>query len=215
MSHNNLSNIPRIIEYLERRGYLDVQQANEVRNAIRHNEFEGLFAGDIAVKKGFIDRETLDQQLCERALSKVNAALDDFRYLRKNGTLTLEEWQVPAFGNQKVNETRADMSRKGAAAIAANIARLIVILAADYPETAKNEVLFKALLNARDMVRALTYGISSFAPLDKKHDIWVKQLEEGLRLVAAKANIEEAVLEKYINNRFNELQQGIKQELAS
>lgn len=214
MARNNLARVPKIIEYLERKGVLTVAQAHEVREAIRHNSYPGKFAGDIVVAKGFLKQDALDQHLCERAYLKVSAALDDLRFMRTNNGLQLEEWQKPHFGNNDdINDIRKHITRHGAAAIVANTSRLIVLLAADNPELSDDSEVFEGLLAARDLVQAMTYGDSAFSPLSKFAGKWLQSLKKALVKTAGKAKVDSSKMEKYIQYRFAEIEHGIAQTL--
>lgn len=206
---SSLSSIPPIIEYLQHRAVLDSVQASIVRDALDKNEYPGKFAGQIAISKGFISRELVLSHMADRALLRATAAVEDMRHLRDVGDLQLEPWQRAHFGNSIVNERRSDITKYDGAAVASNMAALLVYLSAQQPRLAKDESVFEAVLSAKAMAEALVFGHSSFTPIRTHWQQWLELIEATIRHTAIAANVDEKTVEEYITNRGAELRDAI------
>jgi hypothetical protein len=199
-----LSSVPYFGEFLVKKRKISEEENN---NLVKEARAKGIFIGKLAIEKNYINNDELNEILNEQAILKSEAAVQDINSLNDNIKLDVGS-KIPHWGNNGVNEKIINPNRTDGASAAANVAEIILLLA--------NQKLDNNTLNLIEGVQAahnLTVGIisgSAKIPSFKEDNAkWMEAANNTLRGIAKVNNIDESIVNQYIENRFYEIRKGV------
>lgn len=212
-----LSQVPQILDLLAQEGKVTPEQQQAVLTKIKQGE-KG-FAGEIALREGFITRPALDEALASQAIAKTKMALLDMQRIGQEGTLTHPAWLKPNWGNNGVNPAATPPTMVDGVSSAANIAQNLVMAANASPQALPE--LVPGIVAASNLARGIVQGDSATVPLQKLHGEWRQAMEQALRISVAKGYSQPADaqgkpvdIEQFIAARGKEIDAGVTQSLS-
>lgn len=212
-----LSQVPQILDLLVEEGKVTAEQQQAVLTRIAQGE-RG-FAGEIALREGFIARPVLDEALVSQAVAKTRMALLDMQRIGQEGTLPHPVWLKPNWGNNGVNPASTPPTMVDAVSSAANIAQNLVMAANASPQALPE--LVPGIIAASNLARGIAQGDSPTVPLQKLHAEWRQAMEQVLRRSVAKGYSLPADtqgkpvdIEQFIAERGKEIDAGVTQSLS-
>lgn len=212
-----LSQVPQILDVLAQEGHLSAEQQQVVLTKITQGE-KG-FAGEIALREGFVTRPVLDGALASQAVAKTERALLDMQRIGQEGTLPHPAWLKANWGNNGANPAPAQPSAVDGAAAAANIAQNLVMAANANPQALPE--LVPGIVAAANLARGIAQGDSAAVPLQKLHPGWKQAVEQALRTAVVKGYSQPADaqgkpvdIEQFIAERGKEIDAGVVQSLS-
>ncbi len=114
------------------------------------------------------------------------------------------QWMKPNWGNGGVpNAVAGNLNRPCAAAAAANMGKLIVLLANARPDLADS------MQEGVKATRELTFAaLGEGSPTKAQLKDWSDKAADSLATIGVAAGVNQEVIAKYINNRFTEVVKG-------
>lgn len=212
-----LSQVPQILDVLLQEGKLTAEQQQAVLAKVAQGE-KG-FAGEIAIREGFITRPVLDEALKTQSLAKTQMALLDMQRIGQEGTLPHPAWLKTHWGNEGVNPASAQPTVVDAISSAANSAQNLVMAVNANPQALPE--LMPGIVAAANLARGIAQGDSPAVPLQKLHSEWKQAMEQALRSSVAKGYSQPADaqgkpvdIEQFIAERGKEIDAGVMQSLS-
>ncbi len=201
--------VPRILEYLEAKEMITTDQTQDIISKSRLPDYVSSFFGDIAVKEGYITKETLNialEDLCKKVsiASKKDIA---FVFLHNKSMALPEYMKEPYFGNNgKINVKLKEVGDVDGAMSAANIAKLIVVMVLQDPKIINQDIVDGANGAADLAMSILDKDISAL----KNHSSeWIKKSKYAFQNLSSILGYDKALIDKYIENRYFEIEQVV------
>lgn len=216
-----LAEIPQILGLLQEKEIITEDQKNGVLAGLDKAKEQGktAFAGEMGIGLGFYDQNTLNETLKEQTVRKAEAAVEDIQEISKSGKQEAPVWLKANWGNNGVNPAPQEPTIADGVSAAANIAQNITMIANEKPEIAKE--LIQAVSASANLARGIADGSTSRVPLDKKSQEWIKESKQGLIDAIEKSghkptdrNGEAIKIEKFISERFKEVEKGVELSLS-
>lgn len=212
-----LTKVPQILSQLVGEEKVNGEQKADILSTMDAMKAEGKrgFAGEIAIDKGFITRDSFNQSLDEQAAKKAEAAVKDIQEIASGGeSLQAPGWLKANWGNNGVNPAAEEPTLSDAVSAASNVAQNIVLLANQAPEKAGE--LQESVIAAANLARGMQDGSSAKVPLMSKSEAWMETAKAGL--VKAVQNSDKEPLDRngapvelkdFIAARFKEIGKGV------
>jgi len=204
-----LGNIPQILAILVEQGKITANQQQDVLSKLNDKEYnpKKLFAGQMAVKLGYVTNQEVAHGLREQSIKMVKAAVNDIQTIVAGERLEFPEWMKPHWGNIDVNAPVKNVSQYDAASAAANVAKLIVQLANQRPEIAKT--VQQGVIAAKNLTLGFIKGSSKEVPFNERAVGWLISAEQSLRKASVANNIDSNLHETYIEKRLGDVELGL------
>ncbi len=207
---SELASVPQILAILENNNDITKEQKDDVLAHLKDEQYKGKFAGEIAVLREHTTTEVVEEGLRQQSVLMAQAAVNDMQTLTvEKKTLDLPEWMKPHWGNnEEVNDISKNITRDEAGAAAANLGKLIVLLANKNPSI--SEDVQEGVVAAKNLTALRIKGNDASTPIEKSAE-WMGQAELALvRASEEDLSVSDKIVEKYLGNRTFEISKGIE-----
>lgn len=200
--------VPRILEILVEKNVITPEQQGEVID----NRRQGAFDGQIAVERKLATQDQVDEGLRDQSVQIAEASVKDMADVAKGDKLAYPIWfKGPHWGNKDgVNAVSEPITKDNAASAAANIAKLIMILANEVPAADRDPSWQEAVKGAAKLTRGILGRSPERHLLADQGNVWKDQAVFALRAVAEKNGVNSDIVRQYTDNRFAEVAKGIE-----